>query len=221
MKKFSLLFVLISLLLPKIKTEDLYVDETGETDFIPIESEPEIQRFKRQVEDYDESYKEDYSDYGNSEESESSGDAMYDLDGYDTEDDSEDPYNEVTPVMPSRVVPTLVSPSFDDPGGFGNVIVSKSLMPKQTAFEVIKTALFDDESEGKFLIFLMPQMKMSGQNEPKRSPLLSKLIKGNLKYIRVQKDDTKCLERSQKTLIIRKMNIAIQIIFCQKVSKMS
>lgn len=138
-----------------IRSQELFVEEAGENDFILIENDPEpIPRSKRQVPDLysdDEEYSDDF---------ESSGDAiMYDLDESVDEDD-EDPYNEVTPVIPSRVVPTLVSPSFDDPGNFGNVVVTK-MAPKKTAlgaFDVIKTALYDDEFEGsgkKFLIILI------------------------------------------------------------------
>ena len=74
-------------------------------------------------------------------------------DYYDTEDD-EDSYNEVTPIMPSRIVPTLVSPSFEEPE-YGKVLPTSQIAPKKTktpAFDVIKTALFDDsESEGSGL----------------------------------------------------------------------
>ena len=76
-------------------------------------------------------------------ETESSGDYE------DTEDDDD---LDTDMIMPSRIqVPTEVSPSFENPTSFGNVIPTK-IAPTQTktkAFDVIKTALFDDsESEG-------------------------------------------------------------------------
>ena len=125
-----------------------------------IHFSPKIQRPKRQASsDYD-AYNYDYTNDEDSEDSEdyeSSGEMYTDLDqaAYDTEDDNEDIYTssntEVTPVIPvSRVVPTLVSPSFDDPGSFGNVVVTDSMpVPRNSAFDVIKTALYDDEFEGR------------------------------------------------------------------------
>ena len=116
--------------------EDLYVEETGENEIIPIEvtAAESQQRVKRQDYSYDDD--EDYTDL-----EESSGDgSMYDLDTYD----DEDPY-ESTPVMPSRVVPPLISPSFDN---YGNV-VSQPAIASKTALDVIKTSLYtDDDLEG-------------------------------------------------------------------------
>ena len=174
-KQFSILVFFMALLfgiLHSCKSQELFVEETGETDFIPIETEeeihkilsPKIQRPKRQASsDYD-AYNYDYTNDEDSEDSEdyeSSGEMYTDLDqaAYDTEDDNEDIYTssntEVTPVIPvSRVVPTLVSPSFDDPGSFGNVVVTDSMpVPRNSAFDVIKTALYDDEFEGKTIKF--------------------------------------------------------------------
>ena len=45
-------------------SEDLFVEETGETDFIPIESEPSEVRIKREAQavDYSYSYADDYDE---------------------------------------------------------------------------------------------------------------------------------------------------------------
>jgi len=133
--------------LGSVNSEDLFVEEAGETDFIPIESEPEIRNKRESQADYNYSYTNDYDENTQDVGVEASGDY------YDTEDD-EDSYNEVTPIMPSRIVPTLVSPSFEEPE-YGKVLPTSQIAPKKTktpAFDVIKTALFDDsESEGSGL----------------------------------------------------------------------
>lgn len=129
------------------KCQELFVDEAGESDFIPIDTEDHFNtRSKRQALNQD--YTDDYSDYNDNFES--SGSSDY----YDTEDDdstdTSDPYYDVTPVMPTRVVPTLVSPSFEDPGSFGNVMMSKSPVlggGPASALDVLKTAVVFDEDD--------------------------------------------------------------------------
>ena len=116
--------------------EDLYVEETGENEIIPIE-EAEIHKIvKRQKGDYSYDDDEDYTDF------ESSGDeGLYDLDTYDDEDQ----YEAGQPVMPSRVIPPLISPSFDD---YGNV-VSTPIVLSKSALDVLKTSLYiEDDLEG-------------------------------------------------------------------------
>lgn len=116
--------------------EDLYVEETGENEIIPIE-ETEIHKIvKRQKGDYSYDDDEDYTDF------ESSGDeGLYDLDTYDDEDQ----YEAGQPVMPSRVIPPLISPSFDD---YGNV-VSTPIVLSKSALDVLKTSLYiEDDLEG-------------------------------------------------------------------------
>ena len=44
--------------------------------------------------------------------------------------------------MPSRVVPSLISPSFEDPG-YGQM-VTKPAAPEKSAFDLIKTSLYDE-----------------------------------------------------------------------------
>ena len=45
-----------------VNSEDLFVEETGETDFIPIESEPEIRTKRESQADYNYSYSDDYDE---------------------------------------------------------------------------------------------------------------------------------------------------------------
>ena len=63
-------------------------------------------------------------------------------DYYDTEDD-EDSYNDPTPIMPSRIVPTLVSPSFEDPASFGNIVATKVAPPKSKGCDVLGLTFWD------------------------------------------------------------------------------
>ena len=101
-----------------------------------LETKSEVHKIvKRQKGDYSYDDDEDYTDF------EASGDeANYDLDTYDDEDD---PYD--TPVMPSRVIPPLISPSFDD---YGNVVSTPVVLSK-SALDVLKTSLYiQDDLEG-------------------------------------------------------------------------
>jgi len=151
-RKSVLVFFLISIQV--LLGEELYVDEIGEADFIPIETEPsalhqEVEnRVKRQVGKVEPSYAYDANDYdynaNDADQYESSGNGYHydDLeDTYDTEDDEFDPDK----VMPSRVVPSLVSPSFEDPG-YGQMM-TKQVTSQKSAFDLIKTSLYD-EMEG-------------------------------------------------------------------------
>ena len=118
--------------------EELYVDEIGDNDIISIESdvlEP-IKIVKRDTEKAEPSYNYDYDD---GDQVESSGDMIDDLDdSYEMDDDDSDQDR----LMPTRVVPSLISPSFEDPG-FGQM-VTKPASPKKSAFDLIKTSLYDE-----------------------------------------------------------------------------
>ena len=59
-RTFAILLIFCSVYLTK--SEDLFVEEAGETDFIPIESEPDI-RSKRQTSDYTYNYSDNNYDY--------------------------------------------------------------------------------------------------------------------------------------------------------------
>ena len=48
--------------LGSVNSEDLFVEEAGETDFIPIESEPEIRIKRESQDDYNYSYTNDYDE---------------------------------------------------------------------------------------------------------------------------------------------------------------
>ena len=48
--------------LGSVNSEDLFVEEAGETDFIPIESEPEIRAKRESQADYNYSYTNDYDE---------------------------------------------------------------------------------------------------------------------------------------------------------------
>ena len=48
--------------LGSVNSEDLFVEEAGETDFIPIESEPEIRTKRESQADYNYSYTNDYDE---------------------------------------------------------------------------------------------------------------------------------------------------------------
>ena len=48
--------------LGSVNSEDLFVEEAGETDFIPIESEPEIRTKRESQVDYNYSYTNDYDE---------------------------------------------------------------------------------------------------------------------------------------------------------------
>ena len=63
-RTFAILLIFCSVYLTK--SEDLFVEEAGETDFIPIESEPDI-RSKRTTSDYTYNYNDNYDYDQNSE----------------------------------------------------------------------------------------------------------------------------------------------------------
>jgi hypothetical protein len=127
--------------------EELYVDEIGDNnDIISIENsdvlldQPISKLVKRDTEKAEPSYNYDYDD-GSDHNMESSGDMIDDLDdSYEMDDDDSDQDR----FMPTRVVPSLISPSFEDPG-YGQMVTKTKTSPKKSsAFDIIKTSLYDE-----------------------------------------------------------------------------